>query len=228
MAQIAAADRPRERLDRFGPTSLTDAELVALVIRSGTQGDSALAVASELLAQFGGLPGLAGTPSSKLTAQRALGPAKIASLVAAFELGKRVRAAKQPPPGVVRGPADIAALACRSFVDPTREEVVVLILNRNLRPLRVEKLTRGTDERCLLEPRDVLSMVLQHGGAAFAVAHSHPSGDPTPSAEDMAATDQLEVAAAAVGVRFLNHLVVAGGRWAAADGSGRNSCSRGS
>ncbi|MGH2699315.1 MAG: JAB domain-containing protein [Actinomycetota bacterium] len=213
IAQIAAQDRPRERLDRLGPRALTDSELVALVVRSGGSGCSALTLAQELLAHYGGLGALAEGELHELAAGRAMGPAKAASLVAAFELGRRAADRTESSTTRIRDAADLAAVARRSVIDPAREESFVVVLSAANRVLRVEPLTTGTDSRCLLESRDVLAAVLRYGGAAFALVHTHPSGETRPSRQDRATTEELGRAAEVVGLAMIDHIILAGTRW---------------
>lgn len=212
ITQIAEQDRPRERLDRLGPRALTDAELVALVIRSGGSGTSALGLAHELLAEHGGPAGLAAGGLADLAKRRVMGSAKASSLVAAFELGRRA-AGETRPTACVRDAGDIAAIARRNVSDPAREESFVVVLNSSRRVLRVESLTTGTENRCLLEGRDVLAAVLRHGGTAFALVHTHPSGGTRPSPEDITFTRALAQAAEVVGLTMIDHVILAGRKW---------------
>ena len=142
------------------------------------------------------------------------GEAKAAGLVAAFELGRR--AGFGPSPVVIRGPDELAALARPLLAGRPREEVILVVTNNANRVLRTMPITRGGTDRCVLVARDVISAVLRCGGAAFAVVHNHPSGDPTPSAEDRAVTGRIKAAAEVVGLRFLDHIVVAGPEWRSA------------
>lgn len=213
MARIPAKDRPRERLDRLGPAALTDSELLALVIRSGAQGSSALDVGQELVGSGPGLGGLSELSAKAMCQGHAIGPAKAASLVAAFELGRRASQAGGPAQVTIRGPEDIAAVARSHVTDAKREESIALVLNSAHRVIRVERLTVGTDDRCLVEPRDILGVVLRHGGRAFALVHTHPSGNPTPSSEDTRVTRELSRAAETLGLRFVDHVILAGSRW---------------
>ena len=208
MAEIAQRDRPRERLQRLGVMALTDAELLALVLRSGGRDVSAVELAQRLLSEHRGLDGLSRAPADKLVEGYAMGEAKAASLAAALELGRRASAASEPPQARIREPGDIAALIRKEVGEWEREVVLVVVLSRSHRLVCVRRLTVGTDAKCLLEPSDVLQVVLQAGGSAFAVAHTHPSGDVRPSAEDVAVTDRLRKASAAVGIDFVDHLVV--------------------
>ncbi|MGH2791100.1 MAG: RadC family protein [Actinomycetota bacterium] len=208
IVEVPQRDRPRERLERLGTAALTDAELVALVLRSGGPGISALGLAEGLLADSGGVSALARARLETLARIHAMGAAKASALVAAFELGRRAALGSTADPIAIRDAGDIAAAARRELTDGSREAVLVLVLNSANRLIKTQRLTVGTDTRCLLEPRDVLRAVVSSGGAAFAVAHNHPSGNPKPSPEDVACTKLLKTAADAVGVRFLDHVIV--------------------
>jgi len=213
IAQIAEQDRPRECLDRLGPRALTDAELMALVLRSGAPGCNALTLGQALLAKYGGLAALAELDNQALAGARAMGPAKASSLVAAFELGRRAAELTGTTAVRIRDAGDLAAIARRNVTNPAREECFVVVLNASHRVLRVESLTIGTDNHCLLDCRDVLAAVLRHGGAAFALVHTHPSGEASPSPEDHAVTESLARAAEIVGLAMIDHIILAGTRW---------------
>lgn len=214
IADLPASERPRERLARLGPGGLSDQELLALVIRSGSPGASAMDVGTELLGAWGSLNRLSAAGLDDLNGVPSLGSAKAAGLVAAFELGRR--AAFGPVPMTIRRPEDLVALVQPLLAGRPQEEVVLVVTNTANRVLRTMPVTRGSTDRCLLIVRDVVSAVLRCGGAAFAVAHNHPSGDPTPSPEDRVVTQQLKDAAETVGLRFLDHIVVAGSEWRSA------------
>jgi len=213
IAQIAQRDRPRERLDRLGARALTDAELVALVLRSGAPGRNALEVAHDLLAEHGGLGSLGEKDLRHLAAMHAVGAAKASSLVAAFELGRRAAGAEPPPALRIRDAGDIVAAVRRSITDPAREESFVVVLNASHRLLRVELITKGTESRCLLDAKDVIATVLRSGGSAFALVHTHPSADASPSPEDLAVTRALADAAEVVGLEMVDHVILAGPKW---------------
>jgi DNA repair protein RadC len=213
IAEVPQRDRPRERLERLGTGALTDAELVALVLRSGGPGVSALGLADDLLAETGGLGGLEKAGLEAFAGIHAMGSAKACALVAAFELGRRAALGPAEEPITIRDAGDIAAVARRELPDIAREAVLVLVLNSANRLIKIQRLTVGTDTRCLLEPRDVLRAVVSSGGVAFGIAHNHPSGDPKPSPEDVACTKRLKIAADSVGVRFLDHVIVCSSRF---------------
>lgn len=211
---LPAADRPRERLLRQGPGALSDAELVAIHLGSGLAGQSALSVAQGLLATWGGLTGLTQARPEELSRASGVGPAKAARLVAAFEVSRRV--SSEPDLPVLAGSTDIAREASRILSGQRSEQVAVLVADSRLRLRRTEVVAVGSATSCPVPVREVLAVVLRHDGLAFAVAHNHPGGDPTPSADDRRVTQALQDAAAATGLRFLDHVVVADTDWRSA------------
>lgn len=213
LADLPEGERPRERLLRLGARALADRELIALVLRSGRRGESALAVAEGLLADYGSIAALARARPEELGRHPGVGPAKAASLAAAFRLGA---AATTPPEAgpVVRSAGDAAAIAMREIGGERRECVAVLICDTRNRLSRVERVGEGALDRAPLHVREILNCVLRHDGRAFAVAHNHPSGDPEPGIDDVAAAASLRTAARSVGLRFLGHVVVTRNAWA--------------
>jgi DNA repair protein RadC len=196
-----------------GLAGLSDAELIALVVRSGGAGKSALHLAAELLAEGGTLERLSRALPEELGRIGSVGAAKAASLAAAFELGRRA-AAPAELAAVVKTPEDIVRTALPYVSQPRQEEAFVVVLNASNRVLKVQRLTVGASDHALLPARDVIVTVLRYEGVAFALVHTHPSGDTTPSAPDVQATATVAQAAQATGVRFLDHVIVAGTKWA--------------
>jgi DNA repair protein RadC len=215
ITSLPPQDRPRERLHNQGVEALSAAELLALVLRHGRRGESALGLGTALLAEFGGLAGIARARPEELAARCGIGPAKAAALVAAFRLGRLVGTGSGDHHRLI-SPADIATVASRELDGMRRERVLVLVCNNANRLQRTVVVSEGSIDQSLLPVRDILNAVLRHDGRAFAVAHNHPSGDPSPSADDRRATMDLAAAAQTVGLRFLDHVVVAGDRWATA------------
>jgi DNA repair protein RadC len=212
MAMLPPHERPRERLLAGGVESLTERELLALVLRSGTRATSALDVAASLLAEYGSLGALAEARPEELAARSGIGAAKAAALVAAFELGRR--AAGDDAPAVLGSLAEVAEVARRELGGLRRERVLVLVCDSADRLRRTVVVSEGSIDRSLLPVREILNAVLRHDGRAFAIAHNHPSGNPEPSDADRRATDAIKTAATVVGVRFLGHVVVARDKWA--------------
>lgn len=215
LTSLPSDQRPRERLWSHGPDALGDAELLALLLRQGRTGESALEMATALLAETGGLRGLAAARPEELARRPGVGVAKAAALVAAFQLGRRV-ADTTVDACELREAADVAEAVRPLLADAQRERIVVLVCDaRNHLRHRVV-IGEGTIDRSPMPVREVLNAVLRHDGRAFAVAHNHPSGDPEPSLADRRATTALMEAATTVGLRFLDHVVVAGNAWASA------------
>ncbi|WP_244431587.1 JAB domain-containing protein [Segniliparus rugosus] len=214
MRDIPAHDRPRERLLRHGSAALSEAELVAVQLGSGHARASALDVAHALLTAWGGVRGLARALPEELARTPGVGPAKAARLAASFALAGRMGAPDEAVQLVQS--ADIARVASRVLGMSRVEQVAVLVADGKLRLRRTEIVARGSAKSCPMPVREILATVLRHDGVSFAVAHNHPGGDPTPSAADRALTDTLHNAAWTTGLRFLDHIVVAGEQWRSA------------
>lgn len=206
-----AGDQPRERLLRLGPGALSDAELVALVAGVALPGCDEVAVGRELIEEWSGLSGLAAAFPEELTRSAGIGPAEAARLLAAFELAARVTDA--PINRVVDSAAVIAELVSAVLARERREKVLVLVTDAANRVIRLVPIATGGLDSSPVPVREVLQAVLRYDGRAFALAHNHPSGDPTPSVQDRKATEAAALAADAVGLRFLDHVVVAGTSW---------------
>ena len=212
IAQIPEHERPRERLLSRGVEALSERELLALVLRHGSRGESALDLAAALLAEYGGLARLAAARPEELARRQGVGEAKATALVAAFRLGRLV--ANEGTVDVqLQGPHDVFTASHLELAGQRREHVLVLVCDAGNRLRRTEAVAKGSIDRSALPVREILNCVLRHDGRAFAVAHNHPSGDPTPSEADVLATRALVAAARVVGLRFLDHVVVAGDRW---------------
>lgn len=211
MAAVPLHERPRERLLARGPDALTERELLAIVLRNGTRGVNAIDLATSLLADYGSLRALASARPEELAAKTGIGPAKAASLVAAFELGRR--SGSEHEPSVLRSPEDLAAVARHKLSGLRRERVLVLVCDAANRLRHTVTVSEGSIDKSLVPVREILNAVLRHDGRAFAIAHNHPSGDPKPSAADEQATAAIRVAASTVNLRFLGHIVCAGEFW---------------
>ena len=212
-AVLPARARPRERLLAEGREVLSDSEVLALLLRSGTTGASASDLANDLLADFGNLSRLSEATADELERVTGVGAAKAAAVVAGFELGRRLRQDKTNEVVLSRA-SEVASRAQALLSGLRRERVIVFVCDRRGRLLREVHLSQGTSTRALVDVRDVLNAVLRHDGNSFALAHNHPSGDTQPSPADMKITGNLAAAAKTVGLRFLGHIVIAGDQWA--------------
>jgi len=202
-------DRPRERLDALGPAALSDAELIALLLRTGDRGRNALAVANDLLERQGGLQGLSSAGCGELGQSAGIGPAKSASVRAALEIGRRLAGRRLSAGSVIRSPSDVYRHFHPSLRDARQERFVVVLLDARQRVLRSEVVSQGTLTASLVHPREVFRPALRDAAAALVLVHNHPSGDPTPSAEDREVTSRLARAGEILGIRVVDHVVVA-------------------
>jgi DNA repair protein RadC len=221
IADLPAHERPRERLLRCGIEALSERELLALVLRHGRGGEGALDLATSLLTEYGSLSELARARPEELARRSGIGPAKAAAILAAFRLGQLAVDAPGPGPRVLRCAEDVADCVGSELARLRRERVVVLVCDARNRVRRAVVVSDGALDRSSFPVREILNAVLRHDGRAFAVAHNHPSGDPTPSDVDRRASLRLSDAATTVGVRFLDHVVIAGRKWSSATTSRR-------
>jgi DNA repair protein RadC len=210
--ELPPAERPRERLLRQGGSSLSDSELLAVLLRTGRAGVSALQMAMDVLRENGGLTGLlTATPHS--LRRSGLGPAKAASLLAAIEVGRRL-AREQLDSDPLSRPVDVARYLALRYQTSDQEVMGALFLDARNRLLGEREMFRGTLSRISVEPREILRECLQRGAVAIYLFHTHPSGDPSPSAEDLLFTRRMAEAAEIVGVRLTDHIVLGHrGRW---------------
>jgi len=211
--ELDPAERPRERLLAHGSEVVSDNELVAILLRTGRRGQSAVDLARELLGQCSGLAGLLGAVPQSLR-RSGLGPAKAASLLAAVEVGRRLARARMPRRLPLDRPGAVADYLALRYAQRDQEVMGVLYLDSRQRLMGEAEVFRGTLNRAAAEPRSILKRGLLQDAAGFILFHTHPSGDPSPSAEDLAFTRRVAEAGDIVGVRLIDHLVIGGGgRW---------------
>ena len=202
-------DRPRERLFQLGPEALTDAELLALLLRTGARGASVLETAARLLEDHAGLAGLSRSSALELVGGLGIGPAKAASVFASLEIGRRVAGRRLREGAPIRDPADVFRHFHPKLRAARQECFVVLLLDGRHRLIREELVSRGTLTASLVHPREVFRPALAACAAALILVHNHPSGDPTPSPEDREVTRRLARAGEILGVAVVDHVVVA-------------------
>ena len=213
VAELPANERPRERLSRLGPAALTTAELLAIVLRTGSAREDVLAVASRLLAEYDGLRGLAGSDLPTLSAIHGLGPAKASTIAAIFELGRRAALEGDVLRPRVNGPDDIARLLQSEMEILQQEEVRLLVLDTKHHVLAQPTLYRGSINASPARVAEVFREAVRRNAFAIALAHNHPSGDPAPSGDDVAFTSAVVEAGQLLDVRVLDHLVFGHGRY---------------
>ena len=208
MKGLAPEDRPREKLADRGQAALGDNELLAVLIGHGTGGVSTLDLANRLLADVGGLRGLARASAVALTRRRGIGPVTAGRIVAAVEIGRRTVVRASPARVQVTAPSDAARYLLPRFGTADVEQGGVLLLDARHRVLHARVLTRGTADATPMHPRDVFREAALAGAAAVVLFHNHPSGDPLPSAEDVALTERMIDAGHVMGIAVVDHLIL--------------------
>ncbi len=206
---LPSEERPRERLLRLGPAALSNEELVSLLLRTGIPGESALDRARGLLSTHGGLAGLSLLGPAELLQERGVGPTRACAIAAAVEIARRLPAEALAGRDLLHSPDLVKEFLRRAQADDAQERTGALFLNARNRLLRNDaEIYRGTLDRAVVEPREILRRALLTKAAGVILYHNHPSGDPSPSREDREFTRRLAAAAEAVGVRLLDHIVV--------------------
>lgn len=200
--------RPRERMFAGTPAQLATADLVTILVGSGLPGRAAGVVAADLLAASGGLRALAGRTAAELSAVCGLGAVRAARLLAAIELGRRAAAEPLIRGAPFRGSADVYAHYRTATFDLRVEQFRVILLDGKHRIMREEMVSQGTLTSSPVHPREVFAPAVRHSCAAVVLAHNHPSGDPTPSADDLEITRRLVAAGELLGIRVLDHVIV--------------------
>ncbi|MBK6713806.1 MAG: DNA repair protein RadC [Burkholderiales bacterium] len=211
MKDLPAELRPREKLLRQGPAALADAELLALLLRTGTAGLGVLQMAQQLLDGHGGISGLLRAEPDRLARVKGLGPAKRAELQAVLELARRALSAELAQRPVFDSPQAVRDYLKLQLADLSHEVFAVLFLDAQHRLVAYEPMFRGTLTQTSVYPREVLKRALDHNAAAVLLAHNHPSGVAEPSRADEYLTQTLKTALALVDVRVLDHFVVGRG-----------------
>ena len=213
VAELPENERPRERLQRLGSGALTTAELLAIVLRTGSVREDVLAVAGRLLAEHGGLRGLATADLPTLVEIHGLGPAKASTIAALFELGRRAALEGELLRPRVHGPEDIARLLQPEMELLQQEEVRLLVFDTKHHVLAQSTLYRGSINSSPARVAEVFREAVRRNAFAIALAHNHPSGDPAPSSADVAFTEAVVNAGQLLDVKLLDHLVFGHGRY---------------
>jgi DNA repair protein RadC len=205
------ADRPRERLFNLGPQVLATNELLAVLLGTGTRRLPALELANQILADSGGLKGLAEASASALSRLPGLKSARAARVVAALELGRRAVAEPDSPRPAFKTPSDVGRFLQPRLSGKPVEEFGLLILDTRNRLKRLQVISRGSLNGSLVHPREVFREAIALQAAALVLCHNHPSGDPTPSREDLELTRRLREAGLILGIEVLDHVIVGQG-----------------
>ncbi len=206
-------ERPRERLLAKGPDALSDAHLLAILLRTGRPNSSAVEVAIELLDRLGGVGGLARCGVDELRTTQGIGPAKAAQLKAAVELGRRSMAVPLTTGVRISSSADLFKHFHPRLRDLKHEVFKVVLLDAKNAVLKETTVSEGSLTLSIVHPREVFAPAVREAAAGILLLHNHPSGDPTPSSEDRHLTDRLVAVGQLLGIRVLDHLIIGDGRY---------------
>jgi DNA repair protein RadC len=205
-------ERPREKLEKLGAASLSEAELLAILINTGTGKRSALDLARMLLAEYSTLRRLSGLSVAdfKQGKFKGIGKVKAIILAAAFELSRRIQVSREDLPGPIRSPDDVAKIFLPELRDKKQEEFIVVSLNSANKVIRSRTITKGLLNSSLTHPREVFREAILENAASIILIHNHPSGNLEPSREDIGITKQLTEAGKIIGITIQDHLIIAG------------------
>jgi DNA repair protein RadC len=218
MKDLLPDDRPREKLHRHGAAALGDNELLALILGNGSRRGNALSVANALLGAHGGLHGLTRGTADDFARIPGIGAARAAQIVAALELGRRTLSHAPSARVLIRGPAEAAAYLLPRFGSRGIEQFGIMLLDAKHRVMRTAVLAVGTLNSAIVEPRDVFREAAVGGATAIVVFHNHPSGDPTPSPDDVALTRRLVAAGTLIGIDVVDHVILGDARYCSIKG----------
>lgn len=210
--EMPSDERPQEKLKLRGAASLSNGELLAILLRTGLPGETVVDVAQRLLATHGGLLGLSRVEYTDLCKERGLGEVKAAKLKAAVELARRLQVERPDERARVSSPEDIAALVSSEMAALDQEELRVVLLNTKNEVLRIVTVYRGSVNAAQIRVAEIFKEAIRQNAPSLVIIHNHPSGDPTPSGDDIAVTRELVQAGRLLDIEVLDHLVIGDGR----------------
>lgn len=211
--ELPEEERPRERLVRYGPSALSNAELLAILLRVGTRNESALSLAYKILKQQEGLRFLTNCTVQELGSINGIGQAKAAQLKAALELGKRVSVFEKESDKYIKCPQDVASLLMEEMRYLKKEYMKLILLNVKCSVIAVEDISIGNLSTSIVHPREVYIPAIKKSSASIIMVHNHPSGDPTPSSEDVSITKRVAEAGKIIGIELVDHIIIGDGRY---------------
>ncbi len=210
ITDFAESDRPRERLARLGPSSLSTAELLAILLRVGVSGENAVQVANRLLVTFNGIAGLHQASFDEVCTQHGIGPAKAAQIKAALELGNRMVFELPDSKPAVHSPKDAADLVMFNMSVLEQEELWVVLLDTRNRVIHIDTVYKGSLNSSQIRIGELFKTAIRRNAASLIVIHNHPSGDKNPSPEDVRITRAIHEAGQLLDIELLDHLIIAG------------------
>ncbi|KXG77066.1 RadC family protein [Thermotalea metallivorans] len=210
--EMAESERPREKMIQFGIKALSNAELLAVLIRTGTKETSAIELSQRILSyDQAGIHFLANCTIEELSQMKGIGPAKACQIMAAVELGKRIAAAGLRTKPCVKSPRDVANIFMEEMRYYKKEHFVTILLNTKNEIISSENVSVGSLNASLVHPREVFVNAIKKSAASMILLHNHPSGNPQPSKEDIAITERLVEAGKIIGIEVLDHIIIGDG-----------------
>ena len=210
--EMPSDERPRERLLKFGPSALSTAELLAIHFRTGTRERSAVGLAELLLSTFGGMKAVANASVTELQKVKGIGEVKAIEIAASVELGRRLAALSSEDRPTISGPTDVEHLLMPELRDATREHFKGLLLDSRNKLIKIVTISVGTLDTSPAHPREVFTEAIRSNARSLIIAHNHPSGDPSPSGEDVVVTKRMAEAGKLLGIELLDHIILGDNR----------------
>jgi len=206
-------ERPRERLVRHGAAVLSNAELLAILLRVGNKEENAISLAHRILKQEQGLRFLVDSKVEQMASIKGIGQAKAAQIKAAIELGKRLTTFELGVDKPVKSPQDVANLLMEDMRYLKKEHMKLVLLNIKCNLISVEEISIGSLNASIVHPREVFNPAIKKSSASIIMVHNHPSGDPTPSSEDIAITARISEAGKLIGIELVDHIIIGDGKY---------------
>lgn len=208
---LPVMERPRERLLRFGPECLSNSDLLAIILRTGTKNENIMSLCSRLLKESGGLNGLINMTVSEFREISGIGAAKAASLIALMELCKRIKSYKSGNDYKIASPKDAADLLMEEMRYLKKEYLRVILLNTKNVVMTIKDVSVGSLNSSIVHPREVFTYAVRDSSSSIIICHNHPSGDPSPSEEDINITRRLSESGRILGIELLDHIIIGDG-----------------
>lgn len=208
ISDITEEERPREKMAIHGAAILSDAELIAVLLRTGIHGENAVEMGKRLLSEYGGIRGIHQTSLDEFRQAKGIGLAKAAQIKAAIELGRRLNTFEEQSRPVISSPDDVVALVQYEMLGLIQEHLWVLLLNTKNQVIRIEKVYKGTLNSSTVRIAELFKPAITRNAAGIILVHNHPSGDPTPSSEDVRLTRSVVQSGKMLDIEVLDHIIV--------------------
>ena len=205
---LPQTERPRERLKNYGAAALSNVELIAILLRTGVEGESVLEMTTRLLSRFKGLNGIARASFNELCREKGISEAKVCQLLAALELGRRLVSLQPEERPIIHSPQDIANLLMGEMSFLEQEHLRVVLLNVRNQVVGVSEVYVGNVSGAVVRAAEVLRPAVRENCSSIVLVHNHPSGDPTPSADDVRVTEQIAEAGKLLDIELLDHIIL--------------------